>query len=333
MKKTTLRLIVLGVFLLMSLALAVHLVRRKETFLFFGSGDNGNGNKIKGFYLWTWKAPHTNGQPQQVVLPKSYNLAISFSGWGTSALPVTQYQADGKAVQRVPLTQLFDEIPKDKPLLICNPEVQNPLNLLNVGGGSNCTKNEKGEDVCAGTGDWTIEALEPSAWTSIIATTKRLGYNGFCFDLEQGRRTVANDNKLDVLNPNTFTPIFKMCKDAGMYVMLSCSWFGVNKWGFENVAELRNSWLSAVEEGRADIFSPQLYDVKPCGTPWDGEKTGEEQDWNSDPSLAVLKRRLVALGPKLVCTINDKGTIDGINKAFPNNGGYIMYCQDNLDKR
>ena len=191
MKKTTLRLIVLGVFLLMSLALAVHLVRRKETFLIFGSGDNNNDNKIKGFYLWTWKAPHTNGKPQQVVLPKSYNLAISFSGWGTSALPVTQYQADGKAVQRIPLTQLFDEIPKDKPLLICNPEVENPLNLLNVGGGSNCTKNEKGEDVCAGTGDWTIEALEPSAWTSIIATTKRLGYNGFCFDLEQGRRTVS----------------------------------------------------------------------------------------------------------------------------------------------
>jgi len=300
------------------------------------SGSNGKEtfdiDKIKGYYLWTWKAPHVNGKPQQVVLPPSYNLAISFSGWGTSALPVTQYQADGKAVQRVPLKQLFAEIPADKPLLICDKKVKNSLNLLNVGGGSNCTKNEKGEDVCAGTGDWTIEALEPTAWTSIIATTKKMGYNGFCFDLEQGRRTATNDDKKDVLSPATFAPIFKMCKDAGMYVMLSCSWFGVNTWGFENVAELRDSWLSAVESGRADIFSPQLYDVKPCGTPWDGKKTGENQSWDSDPTLETLRKRLVSLGSKLVPTINDRETINGINKAFPNNGGYIMYCQEQKDK-
>jgi hypothetical protein len=296
----------------------------------FGLAAN---SKIKGYYLWTWKAPHVDGKPEQVVLPESYNMAILFSGWGTAALPVTQYQADGKAVKRVPLTQLFDEIPDDKPLLICNPKVENPLNLLNVGGGSNCTKNEKGEDVCAGTGDWTIEALEPTAWMSIIASTKKRGYNGFCFDLEQGRRTVGNDDKKDVLPPETFDPIFKMCKDAGMYVMLSCSWFGVNTWGFENVAALRNSWLSAVESGRADIFSPQLYDVKPCGTPWDGKKTGEKQSWGSDPTLETLRKRLVSLGSKLVPTINDRETVNGINNAFPNNGGYIMYCQEQKDKR
>ena len=268
----------------------------------------------------------------QTVLPPSYNLAISFTGWGTLPYPVTQYDENKQPKQMVPLTQLFAEIPQDKPLLICDPSVGNALNLLNVGGGSNCVEIEGKGKVCAPTGDWTKETLEPGRWQGIIAKTKNLGYNGFCFDLEEGRRTIANKDASDVLSPSYFTPIFRMCKDAGMYVMLSCSWFGVNKWGFDNVAVLRNSWISAVETGLADIFSPQLYDVSPCGTPWDGEKIGEnEPGWNDKPELVTLKNRLVALGKKLVPSINDRGSIVGINRAFPNNGGYIMYCQDQKD--
>ena len=291
-------------------------------------------DKIKGFYLWSWKAPHdpNTGEAMQTVLPPSYNLAISFTGWGTLPYPVTQYDENKQPKQMVPLTQLFAEIPQDKPLLICDPSVGNALNLLNVGGGSNCVEIEGKGKVCAPTGDWTKETLEPGRWQGIIAKTKNLGYNGFCFDLEEGRRTIANKDASDVLSPSYFTPIFRMCKDAGMYVMLSCSWFGVNKWGFDNVAVLRNSWISAVENGLADIFSPQLYDVSPCGTPWDGEKIGEnEPGWNDKPELVTLKNRLVALGKKLVPSINDRGSIVGINRAFPNNGGYIMYCQDQKD--
>jgi len=40
---------------------------------------------------------------------------------------------------------------------------------------------------------------------------------------------------------------------------------------------------------------------------------------------------LKALGPKLVFTVNDYGSIQTIqnpNFVFPNNGGYVMYCQE-----
>ena len=37
----------------------------KETFNMVAS------DKIKGYYLWTWKAPHVDGKPQQVVLLKA----------------------------------------------------------------------------------------------------------------------------------------------------------------------------------------------------------------------------------------------------------------------
>ena len=302
---------------------------------------------IKGFYLWSWTKylRKDDGTHKDVILPSDYNMAISFTGWGTTdqSVDIERDVGDGEKVKETknPLKNLLAEIPGDKPLVRCsNWSKENQFNfdivgynLLTVGGG-------------AQTGDWTNEALNVSTWKNkIIPEAIRRGYNGFSFDIEEGRRTISSE-ATDVLDPLKFDPIFNLCRRNKMYIMASMSWFGVSRWGFDNVSDIRNYMIDRTARGMIDIYSPQVYDVKACGTPWDGKKevisgksetaggiSPEAQAAHSDDDVLPpeVVENLKALGPKLVFTVNDYGSVQMIksrNFVFPNNGGYVMYCQE-----
>lgn len=108
-----------------------------------------------------------------------------------------------------------------------------------------------------------------------------------------------------------------MVKDAGLKVMITVSWFGQATWGFANMLDLTNSFMS---DPNVDIFSPQLYTNK-CDEVWDGKSNLPSQD---------VMNKLQSLGSKLVPSINDTGTgtTNNINKIFPNNGGVVQFCNN-----
>ena len=185
---------------------------------------------------------------------------------------------------------LFGLIPDSYPLAAS----QSGHNYISIGGG-------------ADTGAWNSNDLDPSLWkNNIIPNSKKRKYTGICFDLERGNAT-----------PDQFATLFKIVKDAGLNVMITVSWFGQATWGFTNMPELTNSFIS---DPNVDIFSPQLY-TNNCGEIWDGNSNLPSQD--------VLDK-LISSGSKLIPSINDTGTTttNNINKVFPNNGGVVQFCNN-----
>jgi hypothetical protein len=187
-------------------------------------------------------------------------------------------------------SNLFGLIPDSYPLA----GSQSGHNYISIGGG-------------ADTGAWNSNDLDPSLWqNNIIPNSKKRKYTGICFDLERGSATVEQ-----------YAVLFKIVKDAGLKVMITVSWFGQATWGFANMPDLTNSFMS---DPNVDIFSPQLY-TNNCDEVWDGKSNLPSQD---------VMNKLQSLGSKLVPSINDTGTgtTNNINKIFPNNGGVVQVCNN-----
>ena len=187
-------------------------------------------------------------------------------------------------------SNLFGLIPDSYPLA----GSQSGHNYISIGGG-------------ADTGAWNSNDLDPSLWqNNIIPNSKKRKYTGICFDLERGSATVEQ-----------YAVLFKIVKDAGLKVMITVSWFGQATWGFANMPDLTNSFMS---DPNVDIFSPQLY-TNNCDEVWDGKSNLPSQD---------VMNKLQSLGSKLVPSINDTGTgtTNNINKIFLNNGGVVQFCNN-----
>ena len=185
---------------------------------------------------------------------------------------------------------LFGLLPDSYPLA----SSQSGHNYISIGGG-------------ADTGAWNSNDLDPTLWqNNIIPNAIKRKYTGICFDLERGTAT-----------PEQFAALFKIVKDAGLKVMITISWFGQATWGFKNMPELTNSFMT---NSNVDIFSPQLY-TNNCNERWDGA--------SNLPSQGIMNK-LQSLGSKLVPSINDTGpsTVNKINKIFPNNGGVVQFCDN-----